>query len=156
MFLLIYPCFVLWMNNEEEQGSRYDAGFNPRERPPGSTSAANSYGGSAFGRRDGPSSFNRDRESSSSFSRDTRDRNGPSSYGRDRDGPSSFGRDRDGPSSFGRDRDGPSSFGRDRDGPSSYGRDRDDGSHMSRERGTILSFDSLVEKIHGNKNTFKS
>merc|ERR1712127_192062 len=135
--------------DREEQGSRYDAGFNPRERAPGSSSAASSFGGSggsSFGRRDGPSSF----------TRESRDRNGPSSYGRDRDGgassfnrdrdggassftrdrdggASSFGRDRDGPSSFSRDRDGPSSFGRDRDGPSSFSRDREDGPPMNRE-----------------------
>lgn len=105
--------------DREEQGSRYDAGFNPRERAPG---ASNSFGGgSSFGSRrdergpssfsrdrDGPSSFSRDRDGPSSFSRESRDRNGPSSYGRDRDGPSSFGRDRDGPSSFSRDREAPS------------------------------------------------
>jgi len=102
--------------DREERVERYAAGFNPREaaRGPPPPQERSSFGP----RRDGPSSFGRDRDGPS-FGRD---REGGSSFGRDRDGPS-FGRDREGGSSFGRDRDGPS-YGRDREGPS-YGRDRE-------------------------------
>lgn len=116
-----------------EMGSRYESGFNPRDRPPGSSFGPRRDAPPSYGRdRDGPPSYGRDRDGPSSFGRDRdygRDRDGQPSYGRDRDGPS-YGRDREGPSSFGRDRDGP--YGRDREGPS-FGRDRDGAYGRDRE-----------------------
>ena len=129
--IAVRTCFfqsIIHNNNSiliVEMGSRYESGFNPRDRPPGSSFGPRRDGPPSYGRdRDGPPSYGRDRDGPPSYGRDRdygRERDGPPSYGRDRDGPS-YGRDRDGPSSFGRDREGPS-YGRDRDGP--YGRDRE-------------------------------